>query len=370
MHEVGHRPGAGEHVARLGELQRHLLRGAEIEATAEHYRARPCESPRQRGEAFFLIHGLTQLVRHLLEGTLEAGIRRERGRDHCQCHQAGEICLGRGNAQLGTCEHRDHEPGRRSKRRACLIGDRDGERALTRCLCDDRDHIRRLTRLRDSNHALTFQAGRACVVGEHRRRCQRHQHPLAPAEKVPTVVRCVVGAASRRDDETARTVRVELTRNRLQRGAALRKQPGGDLRLLTDLVAEPAHRLNLTRPPTHVWRTRSSASSTTRSAHAPTLMRPSRRSPSTRAGTDDAIVIARSALIPGSWAVRRTRSSMVDALPASVPSSSFTTIPSLYTRRPESWKLPGAEAAAAVWSVVSAMRDVPLTLTSCCMTDG
>ena len=108
----------------------------------------------------------------------------------------------------------------------------------------------------------------------------------------------------------------------------------------------------------------------TRSAQAPSPIRPSRRSPSTRAGTADASVIARAAVMPGRRATRRTSSGIVAALPASVPSSRRTTRPSLCTERPDSSYVPGGAPAADVWSVVSAIRVAGLTRTSCSQTAG
>src|SRR5690349_16049979 len=129
-------------------------------------------------------------------------------------------------------------------------------------------------------------------MGEHRWRRQRNQGPLPPTEEIAPVVRGVVGAATRRDHETAWPLLCECFGDGLERRPALRQLARRDVRLLADLLAEAAHLLYLTRPPTHVWRTCRSPSSTTRSAHAPSPMRPSLRSPSTRAGTDEAIAMA------------------------------------------------------------------------------
>jgi len=91
-----------------------------------------------------------------------------------------------------------------------------------------------------------------------------------------------------------------------------------------------------TSPPTMVRRTRRSRSRTTMSPDPPTRIRPSDRSPSTRAGTVVAMAMARATFMPGSSDIRLMRCPMAAALPASVPSSSRTTAPSLITRRPDS----------------------------------
>src|SRR6267378_6544021 len=139
----------------------------------------------------------------------------------------------------------------------------------------------------------------------------------------------MVRAAPSRDYEPPRAHLAIPRAEGIDRRPALFDQPRCDLRLLEDLVAEAAHLWNLILPPTMVSRTRSSPSSTTRSAQLPTRIRPRPRSPRTRAGTADAMAIARVAFIPGIPAILRTMSSIVAALPASVPSSSRTTVPSL-----------------------------------------
>src|SRR5260370_1690117 len=172
------------------------------------------------------------------------------------------------------------------------------------------------------------------MARKERRRRQRNQRSIARAEEVLRVEGGVVRAAPGGDDETPRAQIPVPGADGVARGPALLDQAGGDLRLLADLVVESAHFRNRTFPPTIVRRTRRSPSRTTRSAHPPTWIRPNPRSPSTRAGTVDAIAIARDAFTPGTAAMRRTRSSMLAALPASVPYSSRTTMPSLTTGRP------------------------------------
>src|SRR6266446_7885306 len=83
----------------------------------------------------------------------------------------------------------------------------------------------------------------------------------------------------------------------IERCVPVRAQPGAargspDVETQHRLV-QRAGRRNFTTPRTMVSRTRSSWSITTRSAHAPSAMRPRPRSPSTLAGTADARLIAR-----------------------------------------------------------------------------
>src|SRR5258706_7052008 len=125
----------------------------------------------------------------------------------------------------------------------------------------------------------------------------------------------MVRATSSDDDNPSGAQLAVASADGIDRGPALLEQTRRHLGLLEDLVVKPAHARNMTSPPTMVRRTCRSASSTTRSAWAPAAMRPNPGSPSTRAGTEDAISIARAALMPGMAAIPRPRPPVTAALP-------------------------------------------------------
>src|SRR6266542_2559864 len=100
MLEVGDRPGTRQDIARLAQLQRHLLRGREVEAAPEDDRARAHEGRHERLDVTLTFDGPRDGLRHPAERGLKRWIGVDRLGDERQRHEACRVGLGGGHTPL------------------------------------------------------------------------------------------------------------------------------------------------------------------------------------------------------------------------------------------------------------------------------
>ena len=162
--------------------------------------------------------------------------------------QLGGVGLGRGDRPFRAgARARSSGPAAARQRRLRLVGDRDRRRALARASAmtatmsgDAPDWLMPMT-------SASRDVRRRAVDRDDRRRPEPDRQPMPDAEHVLGVDRGVVGGAAGGDDDVATAARAQRRGDRLDVVGLVGEEPGGDLGLLADLVAE-RHRAAGRRP--------------------------------------------------------------------------------------------------------------------------
>ena len=128
-----------------------------------------------------------------------------RGRVECRRQQRrreqlGRVGLGRRRRQLRSGAQVDHVVGGFRERGCCVVGQRDGRRALPPRLFDDRHDVRRAARLRDADDQRVGHVRMRAVERDRRGRRQRDDQAVADRQQVLRVDAGVVRRSPRGDD--------------------------------------------------------------------------------------------------------------------------------------------------------------------------
>ena len=142
MLEIRDRPCARENVARFAELQRYLLRGREVEATAEHYRARTHQRRHQRRQLVLSVERARDGAGHGRQRRGEGRVGIHRLRDQRQGEKARGVGLRRRHTELRARFHQHRELRGPGQLGCSVVGDRHRQAPLPSRLLDHRDHVR------------------------------------------------------------------------------------------------------------------------------------------------------------------------------------------------------------------------------------